>query len=262
MVDYRSVSQYKTYTACPYQYYLQRIERAPQRPAAWLAQGTADHAAFEAYERSGRTMTLEDMQAVYSESYDEEINKICENTPDFDTWFASGPYGGRADTERRYQLGMDQCKRYIDWYEKHPQEVIWIAPDGTPGIELGFDIDLDGVQVKGYIDAVVVNADYGIEAPIVRDNKTGNLPGDDFQLATYAVALNKTYSTDIALGDYWMGRTGKPTFSYDLSEWTEERLTDAFGQMDEGVRNEHFDPDPEPAKCRFCSVAQSCKYSA
>lgn len=260
MPSYRSVSQYKTYQACPYQYYLQRVERVWQRPAAWLSQGSADHAAFEAYERSGRTMSLEEMQDVYAESYMEETNKYAEETPRLDYWFASGPYKGQADIERRYQLGLDQCKRYQDWYEKHPKEVIWIAPDGTPGIELGFDIDLDGVQVKGYIDAVITTENYG--NAIVRDNKTGNTPGDDFQLTTYAVALNKTYGTNIVEGDYWMGRTGKPTIAYDLSAWTEERLTDAFGEMNEGVLSESFDPDPDPKKCNFCSVNASCVYRA
>lgn len=258
-VAYRSVSQYKTYTACPYQYYLQRVARVPQRPAAWLAQGTADHEAFEAYERSQRSMTLEQMQAVYTEAYDRAINEMCEEEPDFDTWFASGPYGGQADTERRYQLGLDQCGRYIQWYEKHPDEVIWIAPDGTPGIELGFDIELDGVQIKGYIDAII---SVGRGEPIVRDDKTGNLPGDEFQLAVYGLAVNKEYGTNITMGDYWMGKTGKPTFGYDLTVWSEERLTDAFGEMNDGVLMESFDPDPEPTKCRFCSVAASCKYAA
>lgn len=262
VVAYRSVSQFKSYTECPYQYYLQRVQRAPQRPAAWLAQGTADHAAFEAYERSQRSMTLEDMQAVYTAEYDKSINEMCEEEPDFDSWFASGPYGGRADTERRYGLGLEQCERYIQWYEKHPDEVIWISPDHEPGIELGFDIDLDGVQIKGYIDAVVRLEGQPAYRPIVRDNKTGNLPGDSFQLAVYAVALNKTYGTEITMGDYWMGKTGKPTFGYDLTEWSEERLTDAFGEMNDGVLMEDFDPDPEPAKCRFCSVASSCKFAA
>jgi putative RecB family exonuclease len=258
-VAYRSVSQYKTYTDCPYRYYLERVLRCPQRPAAWLAQGIADHAAFEAYERSQRALTLAEMEDVYTAEYDREINRMCEEEPDFDSWFASGPYGGRADTERRYQLGLDQCARYVDWYEKHPEEVIWIAPDGTPGIELGFDIELDGVRVKGYIDAVMR---VGLPDPLVIDNKTGNLPGDEFQLATYAVALNKTYGTNIRRGRYWMGKTGKPTMDYELAAWSEERLTDAFGEMNDGVLMEDFDPDPEPAKCRFCSVASSCKFAA
>jgi len=97
---------------------------------------------------------------------------------------------------------------------------------------------------------------------VARDNKTGNLPGDAFQLAVYAVALNKTYDTEVVEGDFWMGKTGKPTFGYDLTEWSEERLTDSFGEMDDGVRMEYFDPDPEPGKCRFCSVQSACKYAA
>lgn len=256
MPEYRSVSQYKTYKNCPYQYKLERIDKVWQRPAAWLAQGTAVHTAAEMYERSERTLTLKDSQDFYTGSYVETINKACETTPNLDYWFGSGPYRGEADIERRYKLGLDQVGRYLDWYQAHPEEVIWVAEDGTPGIELGFDMDLDGVAVRGYIDAVIQVGN----RVFVRDNKTGNLPGDDFQLAVYAVALNKQYDTDIYSGDYWMGRTGKPTFPYDLSDWPEDRLVNEFGWLDVNIRAENFDPDPEPAKCRFCPVANSCAF--
>jgi putative RecB family exonuclease len=142
-----------------------------QRPAAWLAQGSAVHEAAEAYERSGRTMTVEDAQEVFRESYASHIGEACEVTPNFQAWFASGPYHGELDIERRFQIGLDQVVKYIDWYNSHPTEVIWIAPDGTPGIELGFDINLDGVPIRGFIDAVI--SSQGVT--VVRDNKTASL---------------------------------------------------------------------------------------
>ena len=260
MVDYRSVSQLKQYQKCGYSYYLARIERVWERPAAWLPQGLAVHEAAEEYEKSGRTMSLDKMQDVFQESYANHTNRMAEQTPNFDYWFASGPYKGAADVERRFNLGMDQVVKYKEYYEqKAPQEVIWITPDGEPAIELRFDLDLDGTKVVGYIDQVIEHPEHGI---IVRDIKTGNKPGDDFQLAVYAVAVNDRYDTEISVGDYWMGRAGKPTVPYKLDDWSKEAITEQFKEVDEGIRAERFDPDPEESKCRFCSVETSCPFSA
>ncbi|SKD59923.1 Inactivated superfamily I helicase [Mycobacteroides abscessus subsp. massiliense] len=256
-----SVSQYKQYERCPYSWYLSRVEKAWQRPAAWLPQGSAVHEAGEAWERSGRTMTLEEMQQVYTESYDNHVNTYCDVTPNLEWWFWSGPYNGEADINRRYKIGKDQCGKMLDWYGKHPEEVVWIAPDGTPGIELGFDIDLDGIEIRGFID-LVIETEKGLYAELdVRDNKTGNKPGDDFQLGVYAVAIEEKYGIAVNSGTYWMGRTGKPTKPYDLTDWTRETVRDKFVELQDNINAGNFPPDPEPSKCRFCDVSYSCQYS-
>ncbi|MDB2215373.1 RecB family exonuclease [Mycobacteroides abscessus] len=254
-----SVSQYKQYERCPYSWYLSRVEKAWQRPAAWLPQGSAVHEAGEAWERSGRTMTLEEMQQVYTESYDNHVNTYCDVTPNLEWWFWSGPYNGEADINRRYDLGLQQCGRMLDWYGKHPEDVVWLDPDGTPGIELGFDIDIDGIEIRGFIDLVLYNG-CGEEMH-VRDNKTGNKPGDDFQLGVYKVALEETYGGYCPTGDYWMGRTGKPTPVMDLTDWTRETVRDKFVELQDNINAGNFPPDPEPSKCRFCDVSYSCQYS-
>jgi putative RecB family exonuclease len=264
MVEHRSVSQLKLYERCPMAYYLSRVEKVWQRPAAWLGQGSAVHEAAEAYERSGRTMTLEAMQDVFRDSYATHINEACEITPNFEYWFKSGPYGGELDVARRYQIGLEQCEKYMRWYENHPQEVIWITDDGTPAIELGFDIDLDGVLVRGFIDAVIetpcpVNGNPEIT---VRDNKTGNHPGDDFQLGVYGVAISKEYGIDpVMFGDYFMCKTGKPTYPFKISEWTEELVTRKFHELEDNIQAGRFDPTPSPDVCRFCDVSSSCEYA-
>src|SRR5690554_7854983 len=143
-------------------------------------------------------MNLDTMQDVFQESYANHTNRMAEQTPNFDYWFASGPYKGAADVERRFNLGMDQVVKYKEYYEqKAPREVIWITPDGEPAIELRFDLDLAGTKVVGYIDQVIEHRDHGI---IVRDSKTGNKPGDDFQLAVYAVAVTAMYDPERSLG--------------------------------------------------------------
>lgn len=258
VVEHRSVSQLKLYERCPYAYRLSRIDKVWQRPAAWLPQGSAVHEAAEAWERSGRTMTVEQAQDVFRESYTNHVNTYCETSPNFDSWFKSGPYGGELDIERRYQIGLEQVAKYIRWYEAHPGEVIWVAPDGTPGIELGFDIDLDGVAVRGFIDAIV-DID-GVM--VVRDNKTGNHPGDDFQLAVYAVAMAEQFGIPKPeYGDYWMGRTGKPTLPFVLVDWTREKVSQKFRELEDNIQAGNFDPSPEASKCKFCDVSWACDYA-
>lgn len=218
------------------------------------------HEAAEAYERSGRQMTLEQTQDVFRESYANHVNAYCETTPNLQAWFRSGPYAGDVDIERRYGIGLEQTAKYIDFYSAYPDEVIWIAPDGTPGIEIGFDVDLDGVQVRGFIDAVIVRPDGTV---LVRDNKTGNKPGDDFQLAVYAVALAIQFGVDQPqVGDYWMGRTGEPTTTYDLSGWTREKVSAKFRELEDNITAGSFDPLPEKSKCMFCDVSASCDFRA
>lgn len=255
---HRSVSQLKLYERCPYAYKLSRIDKVWSRPAAWLAQGSAVHEAAEAYERSNRTMTVEQAQEVFKDSYAKHINEACEVTPNFEYWFASGPYAGETDIERRYGIGLDQVEKYIRWYEQHPEQVIWVSDDGTPGIEIGFDIDLDGVLVRGFIDAVIQVG----EKIIVRDNKTGAQPGDDFQLGVYAVALAEQYGIPQPTeGDYWMGKSGKPTYPYKIGEWTRDKVSEKFAELEKSIMEGRFDPLPDPRKCNFCDVSASCEYA-
>ena len=255
---YRSVSQHNTYNQCPYRYYLERVEKVWQRPAAWLAQGSAVHEAIEFWERENREASLDDAQNRFRQAYARYIGESTEQTPNFEYWFASGPYRGEQDIERRYYLGLDQVERYFDWVDNHPDDVIWVAPDGTPGIELEFDITLGDVPVRGFVDAIVV-----VDGELrVRDHKTGNQPGDDFQLAVYSQALADTYGIERPeLGDYWMGKSGKATYPYRLDDWSREDLVERFRELDEGIRSERFDPDPEPSKCNFCPVRTSCEYA-
>lgn len=258
MSDYRSVSQYNQYKRCPQAWYLSRVERAWQRPAAWLSQGTAVHAAIEAWEKSGRVKDLHEVQEVYTSEYADSITRFCESTPNFGWWSKSGRYGGFEDTARRYQIGLEQTAKYLAWANNHPDEVIWIKPDGTPGIELEFDIELDESRVRGYIDAIIRRPSGTLA---VRDHKTGNSPGDDFQLGVYKVAVEQVAGEPVLTGDYWMGRTGKPTIPYDLSGWTRDKVAAEFRWLNEQIEAGRFDPLPEPDKCRFCDVSYSCQYA-
>lgn len=255
----RSVSQAKEYLeelgGCAYKFFLHRVVRAWDRPAAWLPMGIAVHAAAEFWEKSGRKASLEEVIEVYKTVYTAETQRLLRATPNPNFWFASGKYQGPQDIVRRAEIGLEQVKKYYDYYvNQKPGEVIWITPKGEPAIELGFSVKFGSVEVRGYIDQILDE--------VVRDIKTGANPGDIFQLSVYRYAVLEEYGVDFTKGDYWMGKKGGPTKPYDLTGMSREQVTALFEKMDAGVKAEEFDPSPSPDKCRMCSVASACAYAA
>ena len=256
--EHLSVSQVLLWERCPQAYLRGRLLKEWSKPAAWLAQGTAVHAVQEALLTDG----VMPEESYYGAVYANCINDMAEVTPNFDSWFASGPYDGEADIERRYDLGWRQCQ----WLENFlAKREVWIAPDGTPGVEMPFEVVMQGVLVKGFIDLIIV--DNGV--PVVVDLKTGNKPGDPFQLQVYAVALNIMYGVEVKHGMFLMSKHQKWSIPYPIvkSFVTADRIFDARRQMVKAVDdyNEGLleDPEPFPAKpeankCRFCDVQRNC----
>ena len=258
----RSVSQLNQYVRCPQAYKLGRIDKVWARPAAWLPQGTAFHAVAEEYEdrlHRGEPMTLEQARDWFKELYAGEINALAEETPNFDWWFWSGPYNGERDIERRYKIGLEQVDKFVTWRETPGQHIFTDPKTGFPAIELEFKVELDGILVRGFIDAVVVDDAGELR---VRDYKTGNTPGDDFQLGVYSVAVEELWGVKPPYGDYFMaGKKGSPpklTAPYDLSRWTRAAVTERFHEVEARIQAGDFEPDPEPSKCGFCDVNLSC----
>ncbi|MBX6360061.1 MAG: PD-(D/E)XK nuclease family protein [Acidobacterium ailaaui] len=278
-VTYRSVSQIKEYLECGWRYKLSRRDGAWKRPAAWLPHGTAVHAAAEAWERSGRTMTVDEVQDVFRREYAAAVNQYLEITPNVHEWFASGRYRGEEDIARRHRIGLDQVTSYIRYYRDHPTEMIWRTPDGTPAIELRVTAEIAGVPMLGIIDQVVSvpavpkprprskaaaaiseqTAAGALPRLRVRDIKTGTQPGDAWQLKVYALILQALYGIEITEGDYWMAKTGKPTKIYDLGATRSAEVGQTIAMANEGILAEDFHPNPGDA-CKRCPVATACKY--
>jgi len=258
----RSWSQKEQYDQCPHQYYLARIEKVWQRPAAWSAMGTAVHAAGEEYERSERNLPKEGAVSKFSEVYRAEIDKQLAETPNMKFWESSGPYDGEADIPRRYGIGIEHVHRYIEWYEKHPSQRPWRTPEGQLAIELPFILDLGGVRVKGVIDYLGTLGLGELIGP--RDTKTGANPGKLLQLKIYGVAVDDYFEwakveKTATKGDFFMTKTGKPTIPQDLTQVSRDELVVMFQKLDEKINAGDFPPKPGAA-CARCSVRNSCKY--
>jgi len=296
----RSVSQVKQYLeslgGCAYRYYLQRVAQVWQRPASWFPLGLAVHEAAEWWERGSRKASADAMVEEFKRSYQEHTDRLIKETPNVWVWFDAGPYRGQEYIDRNFRVGQEQTRRYYDYYvNQQPGEVVWITPAGEPAIELGFEFDLDGVKVRGFIDQIVevrpplperirtasgsvskskaaveayekALSDQAGEPSILRlrDIKTGANPGDTFQLKVYDIAVEDTLGVSIGSGDYFMVKHdkagGPPTQAYDLTIMSRNQVGDLFNEMNEGVRAEKFDPSPSEENCRRCGVAEACIY--
>jgi putative RecB family exonuclease len=264
-LQHRSVSQLKEYLdelgGCAYKYFLNRVVRAWDMPAAWFPQGLAVHEAAEYWELSNRGVTRAQVLEEYRRSYREHYKRMIENTPNLNYWFPSWKYLGWDDITRRAFKGEEQINKYLDYYQKHPYEVPWLTPKNELSIELRFDMILDGIKVIGYIDQIIW---WVTDIPVhlsLRDIKTGKNPGDTLQLKVYDLAIEKEFGISIGVGDYFMAEKGKPTKPYDLTQMSELQVTELFGKMDAGVRAEDFEPSPSPEKCRMCSVRAACQFA-
>lgn len=257
MSKHRSVSQYNAFTRCAYRYKLERVDKVWQRPASWLSQGLGVHKAMEEWEKSGRALSMEELEAIYSEEYTASIDAQAEDTPNLEYWFGSGPYPGPQDIERRFTKGLEQLHSLVSWCQEHEEVEIWETPDGDKAIELGFEVELGGVLVKGFIDQIVLTP----KGLVVRDIKTGAKPGDAFQLATYSEAVRLLYGVKINRGDYFMGKTGRPGRAIIIDDNDRARVHERFRWLEEQIQAERFDPSPSIDTCRMCAVRAACEFA-
>lgn len=256
MLNHRSVSQYNTYARCAYRYKLERLDKVWQRPASWLSQGLGVHKAMEEWELSDRKLSLPELEEIYTEEFARSITEQAEETPNFDYWFGSGPYSGPVDIERRLEKGREQLRALVE-YSLSSTDKPWVTPDGEKAIELEFNVELGGVRVKGFIDQVVEREDGSL---LVRDIKTGSKPGDIFQLATYAEALETLYDVEVSAGDFFMGKTGKPTKTFEITDDDKLDVHSAFEWLEEMIQSERFEPNPSKSNCTMCAVKTSCEF--
>lgn len=235
---------------------MERIKRVPQKPAAWLAQGIAFHEAVEKWELSLRRMDDGGLATAYLEAYEREITEGLAVEPDRDKWMTGGRTKGSDDIDRRRTRGLEQVGAYVGYMETAAEHPLMLD-DETPLVEWPFSIDLDGIQVVGYVD-IVNEWPNGAVGP--RDLKTGSKLPDfpELQLGVYKVALEDTFPVEISYGDLFMLKDGKPRQALNIERFTRDYVTELFHTLDTSISQGLFLPNPSDF-CRVCSVADYCK---
>lgn len=254
--EHISHSSRETLGRCAKAYFLSRIAKAPQRPALWLAGGSAVHETTEDYDLLTLADMEEDFQAeeIWNYHFDMQLAEAREKEENENKW-------GRSKSEpievwRTMGLGFVQS--YIDWRERSPWE-IWTTPEGEPAIELDVSGHLPGcpVEIKGYVDRVFWDPVF--EKLIVLDLKSGKKPPKNAdQFGTYAALLKAKYDVAPDMGVAFMNRRaalGKP---YDLTEYSPEYVGDVFGKAWQQVEAGNFPSNGFPGECFICDVQASC----
>lgn len=255
----RSVSQVDQYEKCAWQFYLQRVERVVPRPAAWSFQGTAFHSAAEELEKSGRAKSEEEMVQLFSDQYSALVNKAMDQEPDLSRWMTANKKSAGQDIEDRYTLGQNQVRDYVKWSKENKPVISRVRDfkgEVKLGLELYFNVNLGGVQVRGYIDQLLDEDD---DTDRVRDLKTGSTKSL-FQLQTYKFGVEKSFGRTVNKGDWYFGKEGRLSKPVDLSEVTEEQVAERYVTMDQGVKAGNFPAKPG-FHCNFCDVSHACSVS-
>lgn len=255
MPSHRSASQYNRYLQCGESYRLQSVERVPQNPAAWLAQGTAFHESVRVWEESGRSVDIVD---TYMTFYDTEIEKMKARQPDLKEWLRAPSKTTPVDIRERRDRGANMALTYAKIHVDGPgkQSVIADIDEYTIGVEVPFEFSLGDVVIKGSIDQILLCED-GVE---VRDLKTGNREQSSMQLAIYTLAVEKIFGWKVKRASYYYAKDGKiVSLSRDqLNRYDETYLTELYSALDRGITNEVYLPNPG-TQCTLCPVRKYCR---
>lgn len=251
----RSVSQYNQYLSCGELYRLSRVQRVPQPPAAWLAQGTAFHEAVQLWEESGRTI---DIVQTYLDKYDKEIEYLKTKEPDLRVWLRAVSKTTLVDIRERRERGANMALLYQNLHTtgELKDEVPVDVDEFTIGIEIPFIVSLGEIQIKGAIDVILLHKD-GVE---VRDLKTGNREQSNIQLAVYKYAVEKIFGWKVVKASYYYAKDGRVVTLSEkqLQRYDEKYLTDLFSALDRGIMGEVYLPNPS-SFCTMCPVRKYCR---
>lgn len=266
---YLSVSQIETYGGCGYKYKLQKIDGIQEVPAWYNIGGTAFHATAEWFERQvfdGVSIGTGDACNYFTQVFHAGIGVMQAKVPDVpeSEWRAANK--GTENKAWWLETGPKMVTAYVIAHQpgKDGQILDVVSPGiphGAPALELEFSLDVQGIEVKGYIDQARL---YGWTAfsPLrvrIEDLKAGRKPTTTFQLGVYAHAMQRVHGIEAPIiGSYWVARKGERTADLDILKlWPWEAIVYRTHAVERARRAGIFMP-VESSFCGSCSVRREC----
>lgn len=264
---YLSYSGLSTYLECGEKFRLTRVNKAPRSPAYWFAGGTAVHYGAEVYDLNvaldgnSHEVAMDAAIKGFHHSFQAEIAKANEENPGAE-WRA----GGRAtkanpNKEDDWWWALDgpiQVKQYCEWRQAHNLLNLWVTPDGTLAVELGYELTLPGstTPTRGYIDRVFQHK--GTGELITVDLKSGSrVPADVTQLGLYSSAIEAKYGVRPQFAAYYMTRKAELTERVDLTRFNAGMLGQWLDKARVGIEAGVFLPHIT-SMCGTCEVRDLC----
>jgi RecB family exonuclease len=277
---YQSASSLNLYAECPRKWYFKYLCGAvEEKPTSASAYGTAFHAALEAFHRIYPCVegaARRDLE----QRLEGEVNAAFEQYRIH--------FGSEVEFRLNRRRAQRTARKYLTWLHeraaKEPFEVI--------GCELKADINLDGVDFRGYIDRV--DRDKRSGRVTVFDYKTGSIAESaaeyrkkindrkEFQLPYYYWAQTLSGETvrslalvplreahlDIAPIELDVVPSAAPSKATDesprgvISLIELERARTAMvelGRKLSATTDARFEATRDPAPCRYCVYAPACR---
>jgi len=251
---YVSHSAMTTWLNCGWNFYLTRVQSVPESPSYWLVGGKSLHTATELYDALPSLDSPFDPTAVFTAEWNKNYKEVDNGMPFRAGGRATKAYPNKEDA----QWWLDHGPKMVDFWMQFRQDsgyTLYTTPDGRPAIETELLMDMGDVQMRGFLDRLMVSPDG--ELTVIDIKTSSQEPKTNTQLGTYATLVEKAFGVRPTKGAYWMARTGELTTPIDLSHYTESRLTSQIKSFKLAVENNIFIPNPG-FLCGTCSVNQSC----
>lgn len=245
--SYLSHSSLTSYLDCSERFRLERVVKVPQEHSWWLVGGSAFHTASEYVDRDGQPP-----HEAWTKAWAEELAKVEDVGKLRAGGRATKEYPDRENGAWWTKHGEDMLHKYHKWITSRIAEG-WSFFE--PGVEVPVDFTLADVNVKGYVDRILVNPDGEL---MVIDLKTGShTPASSMQLGIYSLGIEHHFGLKPSIGAYYMARKGELSNTMSLLHYSENTVGRWFSIVKKGIEEEMFVPHVT-SMCGTCSVAPYC----
>ena len=259
MSEHVSFSQYSTFSRCGKQYQLERIQGVPRTPSLALLFGSAVHEAFERVLKSEGEPIAGSVQEMWGEIVQSHTDRMVAefNTP-IEGFKISGRKTEAKPNREDYDWwmieGLQQVNAFLEWLGTSGWG-IYAVEDQVPMVEFNATGILGGVEVKAFIDSLMVNPDGEL---VVVDFKTGSRTPQELQLGVYSALLQQRMGLHVDKGAYYMTRKAEMSEQFDLRRYTPEFFGTVFGQFAAAKELGLFIPSIGD-HCKWaCDVSHAC----
>lgn len=247
--DYLSFSSLSTYADCGERFYWERVRSVRTDQGWWLPAGSAFHTASEWLDR-GTTLTPE---LAWSDAFRMELNRLDE-LPTKAGGRASKEFPNKEDADFWNAKAPQWLADYVNWRNQmFDAGWSWLQVRGEDAIEVPVTATLFDVEVKGFIDRIMVSPDGEVH---VVDIKTGSREPASLQLNVYQHLLEVVHDVHASHGAYYMARKGTTTEPKSLSI-SMETIARYFASAKKGIESEIYLPNVGML-CGTCGVRKHC----
>ena len=231
-----SHSSISLYGECPQKYKFRYIDLIPEKPRHFFSFGRSVHSALEFFYgvKTPVPPTFEDLLKNYKE-----------------IWVAEG-YRDQSQEAEYFEEGKRILKAF---HEKHSKDFhVPLA------VEYGFDFEIEGVPVKGFVDRVDKLPDGRLAVVDYKTGKklaTGRLEVDA-QLTMYQYACETLLGAEVGDLIFYHLPTLKEHRASRRGAQLVDELKSRVVTTAEAITKEKFEPKPDEMVCRWCDYKPIC----